>query len=142
MSTGNFLSLAVQLAAILSRLHRKGVVLGKLNPDILLISRQDDSVHLADFSRATGADSCLFCPITTKKAKGYPFEIEQGGDAASLFTILPYSTFWQKPSPSILLGRDLRLGKGRWLRVMQGGPHIVAGCGQVKKEPGILVHTP
>lgn len=57
MSPELFLSLAVQLSAILSRLHREGIVLGNLNPDILLISRQDDTVHLADVSRETGPDS-------------------------------------------------------------------------------------
>ncbi|KKM12363.1 hypothetical protein SY88_04255 [Clostridiales bacterium PH28_bin88] len=57
MSLEIFLRLAVQLAAILSRLHREGGILGNLNPDILLISRQDDTVYLANFSRATRPDT-------------------------------------------------------------------------------------
>ncbi|NPV54337.1 MAG: AAA family ATPase [Firmicutes bacterium] len=57
MSPGVFLRLAVQLAAILSRLHREGVILGNLNPDILLISRRDDKVYLVDSSRATKPDT-------------------------------------------------------------------------------------
>jgi len=43
-----FLRLAVQLAEFLSRVHETGAVLGGLNPDILLVSEADSTVHLID----------------------------------------------------------------------------------------------
>lgn len=54
MSLEMLLRLGAQLAALLSRLHREGITLGNLSPDILLISPQGVTVQLADSSRAAG----------------------------------------------------------------------------------------
>ncbi|MBC7083373.1 MAG: AAA family ATPase [Firmicutes bacterium] len=56
-SPGVFLRLAVRLCTTLSQWHREGIILGNLNPDILLISLQDDRVYFADSGGPAGRDT-------------------------------------------------------------------------------------
>ncbi|WP_227764361.1 AAA family ATPase [Zhaonella formicivorans] len=84
-----FIHLAIKLAVLISRLHRKGVIIGNLNPDMLLISREDNTVHLTELGSTTkpGPDSKAIFYLAPEQTKRMNKPLDLRADLFSLGVI-------------------------------------------------------
>lgn len=90
MSVPVFLRLALQLVSILAKLHREGIILGNLSSDMLWISRQDGSVHLASDGRTTrrGIDSQALFYLAPEQTGRLNRPVDLRADLFSLGVVL------------------------------------------------------
>ena len=85
LPVGEFLPLAAQLAAKISRLHRNGMVHCGLNTDILLVNPQRNSLQIFDFSHAVkaGGDVADSSPVSFYSAPAQTGRVNRPVDCRS-----------------------------------------------------------